>query len=243
MEKMSRKSKIVVGSLLGVAVLALTGVGVASWVISGTTGKTTDQIGVTVGSTEDKRINITAASVTDAALSFDAQNDDTTGPITAGTGSSEDLAFAFTFDVTGVSNMASFNLKYSPDTDATNNGLTQLQAAVTANYLVSPLEDTTAGTTFTLPATLAVGIGNVTATAPTGATLVSSITAYDGTAGTATISVTATFGWGTAFASKNPCLIASDATDASVSAYKTGLTSVYALNSKKLYVVITPTAK
>jgi hypothetical protein len=123
MNKMSRKSKIIVGSLLGVAVLALTGVGVASWVIAGTTGATTGNVAVTVGDTEDKRIKIATPSVTDSALSFDAQPGDTTGPITAGANSSEDLNFEFNFAVTGVKNMASFTLGYSSDSGLADNGI------------------------------------------------------------------------------------------------------------------------
>jgi hypothetical protein len=243
MKTMTKKSKVVLFSLLGVALLSLTGVGIAGWVITGITSATTGNIAVTVGSTTDKRIKVTATNVTDATLQFDAQNDDTTGPIIAATGSAEDLSFAFTFSVSGISNMGGFTLGYSEDS-LTDNGASQLHTAVSANYIVSPIA-ATGTTSATLPATVAVDAA-VTVTA-VGGTLTSKVTAYtapSGTdTGTATISVNGTFAWGTAFGSQNPCLIASNATEETINAYKTGLTALAALNAKKLYITITPTAK
>lgn len=238
MKTTNKKSKVILFSLLGVAVLSLTGVGVAAWVIAGITPATTGQISVTVGDTTDKRITVENTNLTDGALQFDAQANDTTGPITASSGSKEDLEFAFTFTVSGVSNMGSFTLNYA--TTGTDNGLDVLKTAVSSNYLVSPIS-TTGTTSFTLPMTMAVN-ATVSATATSPAALSSKVTAYDSAANTATISVTCDFGWGSVFGSKNPCLIASDADASTLATYKTGMVALASLNSKKLYVTITPVA-
>jgi hypothetical protein len=245
MKNLTKKTKVVLFSLLGVSLLSLTGVGIAGWVIAGITPATTGNINVNVGETTDKRIKVMATTVSDATLQFDAQNGDVTGPITADSGSAEDLTFAFNFTVSGISNMGGFTLEYATDAGLTNNGASVLHTVVSDNYIVSPIADT--GTTaFTLPATVAENAA-VTVTAIGSTTLTSKVMAYTAPSGsntgTATISVDGAFVWGSAFDNKNPCLIASDADDAKINTFKTGLTALAALNAKSLYITITPTAK
>jgi hypothetical protein len=69
------------------------------------------------------------------------------------------------------------------------------------------------------------------------------LTAVDTDANTGTVSVTCTFAWGSFFGNKNPCEIGSNEPGDTITSYKTGLTSLAGLNSKKLYVVITPFAE
>jgi hypothetical protein len=236
MKNNTKKSKIVLFSLLGVGVLSLTGVGVASWIIATQNGATTGNVNVSVGTITDNRINITNPNLTDDTIKFDAKSGDDQGPITAGSGSSEDLVFAFTFGVTGISHMSSFSLSYSSGSE-TDNGYTALSGAVTNNYLVSPIDTASSGTSLTTTTqTVNTKFSDTDA-------LKAELTAVDTNANTGTVTVTCTFAWGSFFGSKNPCEIASDASEDTITSYKTGLTSLRDLNSKKLYVVITPSAE
>ena len=70
--KKSRKSKIVLFSVLGLATVSLATVGFASWVISGVTPATSDNITAEVGKIEDKTLSATITSTTeDLSVRFD----------------------------------------------------------------------------------------------------------------------------------------------------------------------------
>ena len=69
--KKSRKSKIVLLSVLGLATVSLATVGFASWVISSVTPATSNNITANVGQIEDKTLTASIDSTSDLGVRFD----------------------------------------------------------------------------------------------------------------------------------------------------------------------------
>ena len=113
--KKSRKSKIVLLSVLGLATVSLATVGFASWVISGVTAASDQNIAATVGEITD---NTLTAEITNAELAvrFDNVSDGST--FTNGDSYVEDLEFGFTVSVTGSDDVLNgLSIKFAPTTN------------------------------------------------------------------------------------------------------------------------------
>ena len=101
--KKSRKSKIVLLSVLGLATVSLATVGFASWVISDITPTSSQNIAVSTGSVTDNSLTATILddSTRDLTVAFDNKK------VTNGIGGleGEDLEFGFTVQVVGDQNV------------------------------------------------------------------------------------------------------------------------------------------
>ena len=96
--KKSRKSKIVLLSVLGLATVSLATVGFASWVISGVTPATSNNITAEVGKIEDKTLSASIAGSSDLAVRFDNLESGTV--LGNGDGKTQDLSFRIDTTIT-----------------------------------------------------------------------------------------------------------------------------------------------
>ncbi len=98
--KKSRKSKIVLFSVLGLASISLATVGFATWVISGITPTGTQNINVSAGDVVD---NTLSAAISDPELKvrFDNVASPSDGELANGESEFEDLIFGFKVTITG----------------------------------------------------------------------------------------------------------------------------------------------
>ncbi len=88
--------------IMGAGIVALSGVAMAAWIITGVKGPvTTANITVTVGDVVDKRLGIENPEVGDSSIMLDAKSSDSTLPIVHTGGGGEDLSFTISYDVTG----------------------------------------------------------------------------------------------------------------------------------------------
>ena len=122
--KKSRKSKIVLFSVLGLATVSLATVGFASWVISGETPTSSQNITVSAGEVTDNSLTATILSGSDLTVAFDNKQ------VENGIGGEygEDLKFGFTVEVVGNENVLK-GIKF----DFTLNS--NFEALFTNNYL------------------------------------------------------------------------------------------------------------
>lgn len=132
--KKSRKSKIVLLSVLGLATVSLATVGFASWVISDVTSATNNNITAEVGSIEDNTLKATIDGNSDLSVRFDNLKQGT-GGLKIANGSpteEEDLEFSVTATIstTGTSLaglLTSVKYEFAPDTF--------LSTAISKNYI------------------------------------------------------------------------------------------------------------
>ena len=122
--KKSRKSKIVLLSVLGLATVSLATVGFASWVISGETPTTKQNITVSAGTVTDNTLKAEILSGADLTVAFD--NVKVEGGI--GGTYAEDLNFSFSVKVTGKEDVLS-GIKFTFTLDS------NFRALFTNNYL------------------------------------------------------------------------------------------------------------
>ena len=124
--KKSRKSKIVLLSVLGLATVSLATVGFASWVISGVTPTTKQNITVSAGTVTDNTLTATILDnpAPELNVAFDNKN------VTNGIGGTyaEALNFSFSVKVTGKEDVLS-GIKFTFTLD------TNFEALFTNNYL------------------------------------------------------------------------------------------------------------
>lgn len=101
--KKSRKSKIVLLSVLGLATVSLATVGFASWVINEVTPATSNNITAEVGKIDDKTLSASIDGTSDLAVRFDNLSTGTT--MGNGDGKTQDLDFTIdtTITTTGTS--------------------------------------------------------------------------------------------------------------------------------------------
>lgn len=94
-----QKGKSLAIAVFGLAAVAVVGVGFSSWVISfSQTGKV-ENVTLTVADIEDGSVYIVNEQKTDDSFVFDAANSATTGTVTHGGTTSEDLDIEFKFDL------------------------------------------------------------------------------------------------------------------------------------------------
>lgn len=191
------------------AAVCLVGVGFSAWVINGTEGASTGDITVNVADVQDKRVEIKSATVTEGQVKFDSNN--ATGGILSGDGqNAEDLSFTISYTVKNYTTDNKFKV-----------------FAYFSNYTTGGyFKDVAEKGLITLP----YGIGDGTTTDSKG----QGVLVFDGTnvptdgsssntsikteiteksvGDSYSVKQTFSFGWGTAFASKNPSEVTSSDT-------------------------------
>ena len=193
--KKSRQSQIVLLSVLGLAKISIATIGFASWVISGTTGATVENITAVAGEVVDNTL-VAAITKTDGiGVRFDNVS---TGATNFANGDSqvEDLNVDFTATVTGnLDKLSSVNFVFAP-----KEGFLALTGSGTNNttaddYIVFPFSNSETKT--------------ITLT-KTGSNYALSNHANGSSVGTSTSGSVLTltcsfkFAWGAAFGNKNP---------------------------------------
>lgn len=182
------------------AAVSLIGVGFSTWIIQTKTDATVSDISVTVADTKDISVAITDAAVDTAnnSVIFDADNTKKVdGSILSCEASdTEDLSFAITYKVTLGENVGKWQIKAAvEDTDGKFN-----TAVTTRKYI-------------TMPEKLGITTGNECLNQDSETDAESGLTVTKGDQDTTTkkttltVTQTFTFGWGEAFASKNPVAV------------------------------------
>lgn len=189
---------------VSLAAISLAGVGFSAWVINGTTGGSTGDITVNVADVQDKRVQISEAKVTEGQVKFDSNGE--TGGILSGN-NAEDLSFV---------------ISYTVKNNTTDNKF-KVFAYFSDSKIGGDFKDVADKGLITLP----YGIGDGTKTDSKG----DGVLVFDGshvpTDGSSSnnsikteitensvsvsysVKQTFSFGWGTAFASKNPSAVTS----------------------------------
>lgn len=190
--KKSRKSKIVLFSVLGLATVSLATVGFASWVISGVTPTTSNNITASVGTVTDNSLTaeILSTPTPDLTVAFD--NKEVSGGLTGEY--KEDLKFGFSVKVTGSESVLK-GIKFTFTLDG------NFESLFTNNYLQFITNNSGLVDEFTMlkGTTCTISDANVTFADSTN----SSVTyAYADGAGTFTCKFA--FKWGSVFNGKNP---------------------------------------
>lgn len=190
--KKSRKSKIVLLSVLGLATVSLATVGFASWVISDITPAKEQNIAVSAGTVTDNSLTAEILSGADLTVAF--ENTSSGGNFTNGeSGKVEDLEFAFSVKVTTGSSSTLGGIKIQFKPSAAFEALTGTTTNDTTadDYIVMPYEGdkvVTVNKDATSITKLANG-GKVTASSSTNET---------------TYTCSFKFAWGVAFCGVNP---------------------------------------
>lgn len=191
------------GKLIGVvaaslSAVSLMGVGFASWVLTGTNNmNSTGNITVSVGDVEDKRVLIQSAQVdTDNnTVAFDANSKGSGDLGIEGTGDqAEDLAFSLTYVVRVHNGMTS---AWNVTAQLTGTAVTDYETAVTTKkYITMPTEIGLESEAVSVSSSSQNQTGKLTINKSTNSEEVG-YTDW-------TVHQTFEFGWGAAFASKNP---------------------------------------
>ena len=192
--KKSRKSKIVLLSVLGLATVSLATVGFASWVINYVTPATSNNITAEVGTIEENTLTAAIANTDGIGVRFDNVSGGGNG-FTTGDKKVEDLNVDFTATVTGnLEKLSKVEFSFAP-----NDKFLLLNGSSTTNdntddYIVFPFSDSSSK-----KITLTKGGSYVL----TGHANNSSVTtSVEGNVLTLTCNFK--FAWGAAFGGKNP---------------------------------------
>ena len=190
--KKSRKSKIVLLSVLGLATVSLATVGFASWVISGVTPATSNNITAEVGSIVDNTLSASIDGSSELAVRFDNLSTGTT--MGNGDGQTQDLDFTIDTTITTTGTTLA-GLLTSVKYEFTLGDF--LKNAIRDNYITfesSAIVASITGTDSHLTSTEGFTVTNTSATK-------------------IKIARTFSFGWGTAFNSDNPGKLTPSATN------------------------------
>ena len=236
--KKSRKSKIVLFSVLGLATVSLATVGFASWVLSGVTPTTKQNITVSAGTVTDNTLKaeILSSPASELNVAFDNKKVDNglTGDY------KEDLEFSFSVKVTGKEDVLS-GIKFTFTLDD------NFSALFTNNYL----QFITKNNTGSLVNEFTMTKGTPCTIADSGVTFAdgehSSVT-YSYADGAGTFTCNFAFKWGSKFENKNPSeCYASKSTDSDKAAVISNLKAFDnaekpAVGTPWMSVVVTPVA-
>ena len=196
------KGKLIGFVAASLSAVSLMGVGFASWVLTGTNDMgTTGNITVNVGDVEDKRVLIQSA-VVDAnnnTVAFDANSKGSGDLKIEGTGNqAEDRTFALTYVVRVPNGTGAWNVK----AQLTGNADNYKTAVNTKQYITMPEEIGLDAETISVSSASTDQAGKLTITKSTN----SATTGYTDWK----VNQTFEFGWGAAFAGKNPVNITKD---------------------------------
>lgn len=193
--KKSRKSKIVLLSVLGLATVSLATVGFASWVISGVTEVKDQNITATVGAVVDNTLTAAITETTNIGVNFDNVSGGGNG-FTNGDTKAEDLNVEFKATITGnnLDVLSSVKFVFAPSENFL--ALTGSGTSDTADdYIVFPFTDASNKTI-----TLTKGSSGYELS---GHTNQSSVTTSISDK-VLTLTCNFKFAWGAAFGNKNP---------------------------------------
>lgn len=238
---MKRKFSLTIVSLL--AVIVLVGVGFAGWIIANPSAEDKADGSFTTYGVEDKSYTVKIEEKTVGQKIVFGQPSSETGVTNPWLTASEDVlaeVLTATFTITLEGDIASVpeNL-YLSMTSFTGESTapvadTKFAELVADNYIVYPTVSYTENSSESATAQ-ALPKWTDSVTIPTNAFA-------DGEDGAKTLDVTVTFGWGTAFNSKNPYLYFNqDKTIADKEAAKTALTALNGLNGVKYSVTVSNT--
>lgn len=233
--KKSRKSKIVLLSVLGLATVSLATVGFASWVISGTTDATIQNISAVAGEVVDNTLVAAITNTDGIGVRFDNVSSGATN-FTNGDSNAEDLDVNFTATVTGnLEKLASVNFVFAP-----TEGFLALTGSTTTettadDYIVFPFSD--------------AGSKTITLT-KSGSNYILSNHANGSSVGTSTSGSVLTltcnfkFVWGVAFGNTNPgnSTIAKAELVTRLKAFKTAFDKLTTAGSNLMTITVTPVA-
>lgn len=189
--KKSRKSKIVLLSVLGLATVSLATVGFASWVISDITPVTNENITAEVGAVVDNTLTAAITKKDKIGVSFDnvAGGGDN---FSNGDSKTEDLDVEFTATITGnLDKLSSVDFVFNPKP-----AFSALTGSETSNkYIVFPFTNNVTKTI-----TLTKSGSNYTLSNYTNESSVDTLTSGN----VLTLTCHFKFAWGAAFGNKNP---------------------------------------
>ena len=193
--KKSRKTKIVLFSVLGLATVSLATVGFASWVISGTTGATVENITAVAGEVVDNTLVAAIGDTKGIGVRFDNVSSGATN-FSNGDNQVEDLNVDFTATITGnLEKLSRVDFVFDPAAEflaLTGSTTTETNAD---DYIVFPFSDSLSKT-ITLTKTVSdYNLSNYNNKS-------SVITSINNNVLTLTCSFK--FDWGDAFGNKNP---------------------------------------
>ena len=221
-----KKTKIILGSVIGLGVVALATVGFSSWIINISNTAVVGQISVGVADVVDKTVTISDAKVdsTNGNFNFGPTYNSNNLIKPTGNASEEDMTFAFTYKVTTeqLDKLTSINAKL--ELDGTDTANSAFEAAITSNYIVPPL---TLSTDTPITGAKCAALNGT-----------SFNTTVDQATSPITCTTTFTFAWGTAFGSKNP---AEYATTDNLTTVKTALNELFKANGAKLKITLSST--
>ena len=142
--KKSRKSKIVLLSVLGLATVSLATVGFASWVINYVTPATEQNIAVSAGTVTDSSLTAEILSGADLTVAFENKSSGTTN-FTNGDSGVEDLGFGFSVKVTKgeSSTFGGIKIEFKPSTAFEALTGTTTAGDTADDYIVMPYGGTT----------------------------------------------------------------------------------------------------
>lgn len=138
--KKSRKSKIVLLSVLGLATVSLATVGFASWVISDITPATKQNITVTAGTVTDNSLKAEILNSPTPDLTVAFENKSSGGNFTNGdSGKEEDLGFGFSVKVTGKKTvLGGIQIQFTPSAVFEKLTGTSTASDTSDDYIVMP---------------------------------------------------------------------------------------------------------
>ena len=233
-----KHNKILTYSMLGLAAVSLVGVAFSSWLVQEIQGAKVQNITVSVADVQDKSLIITNAKLDekDSTFLFDAENNDTTGPIiyTGNTGG-EDLTFGITFKVEKALNadgtaaadhFGGVYVKWEVTNDTAGQAL---KSAITNDYIVSPLSDSD------------VALPEFTIGSASGTNVEVTYEADTVTKTTLNVEVTFRFAWGSVTEGDNPGVYATDSGTTQTALQV--LNALQAANKAKFNIVLTPFLK
>ena len=221
-----KRNKIVLGSVIGLGVVALATVGFSSWIINISNDGSVGQINVAVADVVDKTVTISEAKLDTNNNTFNF------GPTASGTiikpsqaTSEEDMTFAITYKVTTEKLDSLNSINATLDLDGDN---TAFSTAITNNYIVPPI-----------PLNSITAITGAECVALTGDNF---STTVDKATSPVTCTTTFTFKWGTAFGSMNPANYVTTANQGTeLTTVKTALQELYKANGAKLKITLSST--
>lgn len=183
------------------AAVSLVGVGFSAWVINGTNSTDAGEITVNVADVQDKRVQISDAKVTDGQVNFDSNSNSSSNGLLKGDGNNEDLSFTISYTVKNYTTSNKFTIFAYFSTDSSS----KFKNVVDKGLITLPTgigDGSTTGDTITKGNGVLTFDGTKVPSSDSGITTTITETAIGDTY---TVAQTFKFGWGTAFASKNPC--------------------------------------
>ena len=192
--KKSRKSKIVLLSVLGLATVSLATVGFASWVISGVTPATQQNIAVSAGTVTDNSLIAEILSTPKPDLTVAFENKSSEGTFSNSGDGVEDLEFGFSVKVTGKKTvLGGIQIQFTPSADFEKLTGTTTASDTSDDYIVMPYSSEKVVTVNIKEALANQELANG------GTVTVSSSTDTE-----TTYTCSFKFDWGKAFLNKNP---------------------------------------